>query len=188
MRWVTRESAHAIASEREEPCLRLGTWAAEVLLSRGTTPWGWKGDISPGRREGTRHRQPQGSDAVVRYLVLAFLLGMAGCATARVEGVAQRLPAGGQGVTIEVASFTFRPNAITLQARMPVTITAVSDSGIGHNLTILSPAGQVLKSVDIPASQTVGFEVTVPEPGRYVFYCDRVLHRPLGMEGVLVVR
>lgn len=125
---------------------------------------------------------------MIRFLVLLSLLGAAGCAAARVEGVAQRLPAGGQGVTMAVTSFTFRPNVVTLEAGTPVAITARSESGIGHNVTILSPAGQVVKSVDVPAGQTVAFEVRLPGPGRYVFYCDRPLHRPLGMEGVLVAK
>lgn len=118
--------------------------------------------------------------------MLGVLLAVAGCAVARVEGVAERLPGGGYEVTMEVASFTFRPNIVTLRAGMPVTITAGSDSGIEHNLTILSPEGQVLKSIDVLAGERVTFEVTLPEPGRYLFYCDRFLHRPLGMEGEFV--
>lgn len=123
-----------------------------------------------------------------RSLVLVVLLGVAGCAAARVEGVARPLPAGGQGVTIELTSFSFRPNVVTFEAGQPLTVSATSDSMIGHNLTILSPAGQVVKRVDVPARQTVAFEVRLPGPGRYVFYCDRPLHRPLGMEGVLVAK
>jgi plastocyanin len=44
-----------------------------------------------------------------------------------------------------------------------------------------------LKSVDIPARGTETFEVTLPTPGRYGFYCDKFLHRwPFRMEGSLV--
>lgn len=119
-------------------------------------------------------------------LVGVFLLGAAGCATASVERAAQQLPAGGQGVTIEMSGFTFSPDVVTLKAGVPITITAVSNSRIPHNITILSLEGQTLKSVDIKARQTATFEATLPKPGRYIFYCDLFLHRrPFGMEGTL---
>lgn len=122
-------------------------------------------------------------------LALVFLLGVAGCATAHVERAAQPVPAGGQAVAIEMVRFTFSPDVVTLQAGVPITITAASNSRIPHNITILSPEGQALKSVDIPAKQTAVFEVTLPRPGRYVFYCAKFLHRrPFGMEGVLVAQ
>jgi hypothetical protein len=56
-------------------------------------------------------------------------------------------------------------------------------------LTILSPEGRVLESVDIPAKERAAVEVALPRPGRYVFYCGKFLHRwPFGMEGVFVAR
>lgn len=98
-------------------------------------------------------------------------------------------PTGGQEVTIEMIRFTFRPDVVTLRAGVPATIRAMSVSGIPHNITILSPDGQPLKAVDIPAKGTEILEVTLREPGSYVFYCDKFLHRwPFGMEGTLVVR
>lgn len=45
------------------------------------------------------------------------------------------------------------------------------------------------KLVDIPAKGTEILKVTLREPGSYVFYCDKFLHRwPFGTEGMLVVR
>jgi len=96
---------------------------------------------------------------------------------------------GGQTVTIEMSGFNFIPNVTTLQAGVPVTITAVSKSRIPHNITILSLDGRELKSVNIKPQETVTFDATVPAPGRYVFYCDVFLHRwPFGMEGTLEAR
>ena len=126
--------------------------------------------------------------AVVLGLV-AGVVGIAGCAAAPMERAARPLPAGGQAVTIEMVRFTFAPDVVTLQAGVPIAITAASHSRIPHNLTILSPEGQVLKRVDIAAEQTVAFDVTLPRPGRYVFYCDKFLHRrPFGMAGAFVAR
>ncbi len=122
-------------------------------------------------------------------VLLVVLLGVAGCATAPVERAAQPLPGGGQEIKIEMVRFTFSPDVITLGAGVPVTVTAVSNSRIPHNITILSLEGQALKSVDVPARQTVAFEVTLPQKGRYVFYCAKFLHRrPFGMEGTLIAQ
>ena len=85
--------------------------------------------------------------------------------------------------------FTFEPEMVTLKAGVPVRVTATSNSRIPHNITILSLDGRPLKSVDIPARGTETFEVTLPTPGRYVFYCDKFLHRwPFRMEGSLVAQ
>jgi len=120
---------------------------------------------------------------------LLFLLAVGGCASATVEQAAQPRFPGGQAATIEMSGFTFAPNVITLQAGAPLTITAVSKSRIPHNITILSLEGLPLKSVDIKAAQTVTFEITLAQAGRYVFYCDLLLHRwPFGMEGTLIAK
>ena len=123
-----------------------------------------------------------------RQLLLA-VLGVAGCATTPLERVATQLSPNGQVVTIEVVRFTFYPDVIILRAGVPLAVAAVSNSRIPHNITILSPDGQAVKSVDIPAYQMAAFETTLPRPGRYIFYCDKPLHRGLfGMEGTLVAQ
>lgn len=122
-------------------------------------------------------------------MLAATVLALSGCATASVEGVATRLPTGVQTATIEMSGFTFSPNVLKLDAGSTVTITAVSKSRIPHNITVLSPDEGVLHGVDIGRNQTVAFQLTLPKPGRYVFYCDVFLHRrPFGMEGVLVAQ
>ncbi len=126
---------------------------------------------------------------VRKSLGVALVLVIAGCASTPVERAAQPLPAGGQAVTIEMVRFTFEPDVVTLKAGVPIRITAVSNSRIPHNVTTLSLEGLVAKAVDIPATATETFEVTLPKAGRYVFYCDKFLHRrPFGMEGTLVAQ
>jgi plastocyanin len=118
-----------------------------------------------------------------------LLLAAGGCASTSAEQAARPLSTGGQAATIEMSAFRFAPNVITLQAGLPLRITAVSKSRIPHNITILSLEGHLLKSVDVKAEQTVAFEVITPQAGRYVFFCDLLLHRwPLGMEGALVAK
>ena len=126
-------------------------------------------------------------EQIQTWLLLALLLASGGRATVRVEGVAERLSEDGQGVTIEVSSFSFRPNIISVKAGVPITVKAVSQSDISHNITVLSPDGETLESFDIFVGETLSFKTTLVRAGRYTFYCDRLLHRPLGMKGVFVV-
>ncbi len=124
-----------------------------------------------------------------RTTLVTLTLIVAGCAGAPVERAAQPLPAGGQAIRVELSGFSFRPDAIAIKAAAPLTITAASDSRIPHDITILALDGSIVKRVDVPPKQTVGFDVLLATPGRYAFYCSKFLHRrPFGMEGVLVVQ
>jgi plastocyanin len=127
-------------------------------------------------------------DRIRATLTIIIVLGLAGCAAARIEGAAQPLPAGGYGVTLDLVNFAFRPNVITVEAGRPVTIAAVSTSIARRNVTIISFEGELLADVDVPSRQTRTFEATFREPGTYELYCDVGMHRSLGMEGVFVGR
>jgi len=77
---------------------------------------------------------------MLAYLVVVLLLGGAtGCRSFGEEVRASAMPAveGGQRVTLEVSSFKFRPNVITVEAGKPLRIAAVSRASlIPHNVTI----------------------------------------------------
>lgn len=113
---------------------------------------------------------------------------MAGCAGPRVEATARPLPTGRYGVTMELVNFAFRPNVVTVEAGRSITITAVSKSIAPHNVTIISPEGEVFADVNVPKRETRTFDITLPRPGAYELYCDVWLHRPFGMEGVFVAK
>jgi plastocyanin len=121
-------------------------------------------------------------------LLILIVLGLAGCATAPSVQTVERLPSGGQGINLEVVSYAFRPNLIEVTAGSPFKLVAHNSSGVTHNITILSQSNEPLKSVDVPAGQTVTLEVTLPAPGRYVFYCNKFMHRTFGMEGTFVAK
>ncbi len=121
-------------------------------------------------------------------LLMVIVLGLAGCATAQSVQTAETLPSGGQAINVEVVSFAFRPNVIEVTAGSPLKLIAHNTSGVTHNITILSQTNEPLKSVDVPAGQTVTVEVTLPAPGRYVFYCNKPMHRTFGMEGTFVAK
>ncbi len=121
-------------------------------------------------------------------LLMVIVLGLAGGATAQTVQTPEKLPSGGQAINVEVVSYAFRPNVIEVTAGSPFTLVAHNTSGATHNITILSQSKETLKQVEVPAGQTVTFEVTLPAPGRYVFYCSRFMHRTFGMEGTLVAK
>lgn len=120
--------------------------------------------------------------------MVVSILGLAGCAVARVEGTAQPLPAGGYGVTMELVSFAFRPNVVTVEAGRPFTITAKNESWGKHNVTIRSSKGEIVKSVDVPGGQTRTFDLTLTEAATYALSCDVFLHPTFGMKGEFVAR
>lgn len=121
-------------------------------------------------------------------LHMHIILGLAGCASASSVQTVETPPSGGQGINLEIVSFAFRPPQFEGTAGSPLTLTAHNTSGVAHNSTILSQRNEPLRSVDVPAGQTVTFEVTLPAPGRHAFYCNTFMRRAFGMEGTIVAK
>jgi plastocyanin len=154
----------------------VGAWRGRVLGASGRS-----GDAGPAEGEAMRWRSQ------ASLMILGVAAG--GCVGVPVQRAAQPLPAGGQEIRIELSGFSYRPELITVKAATPLIVTAVSDSRIPHDITIVGLDGALVKRVDVPPRQTVAFDVTLERPGRYVFYCSKFLHRrPFGMDGILVVR
>jgi plastocyanin len=125
--------------------------------------------------------------SVSATVTIVFVLALAGCA-GRVEGTAQPLPDGTQGVTLDLSNFSFRPNLVRVEAGQRITVTALSRSVSRHNVTIISADGEPFADVDVASGETRIFNVTLPRSGTYEVYCDVGLRRPLGMEGLLIAR
>ncbi len=90
-------------------------------------------------------------------------------------------------VKIEAVSFGFIPNRIRVRAGTKLKIHLRNTSNIGHNLTILSPAGKVVRATDLESGKSLDLSVHFPRKGTYPIYCDKFLHRPFGMEGIIEV-
>lgn len=141
----------------------------------------WRGAASPPEGRGPKWVGPLA-------LGLACLLA-AGCARVGVqEGLGKPAGPGVQEVALEAVSFGFIPNRIRVRAGDEIRLRVRNTSRIGHNLTILRPNGRKAKSVDLPARETVEVSFRARRRGRYAIYCDRFLHQPLGMEGVIDAR
>jgi plastocyanin len=126
--------------------------------------------------------------SVSATVTIVFVLALAGCTAGRVEGTAQPLPDGTQGVTLDLSNFAFRPNLVKVEAGQRIMVTALSRSVSRHNVTIISAEGELFADVDVPSRETRTFDLTLPRSGTYEVYCDVGLHRPLGMEGLFIAR
>ncbi len=110
--------------------------------------------------------------------------GAVGCAQqVQVTSVAP----GKEQVKIEAVSFGFIPNRIRVRAGTKLKIRLRNTSIIGHNLTILSPAGKVVRATDLESGKSLDLSVHFPRKGTYTIYCDKFLHRPFGMGGTIEV-
>ena len=90
-------------------------------------------------------------------------------------------------IDMSASDFEFKPNNITTRSGSTLTFNIKNVSGTGHNFTIKSPNGEKIRSVDIPAKQSIQTKVTFSQPGTYKFYCDVTGHTALGMKGQVVV-
>ncbi len=84
-------------------------------------------------------------------------------------------------------SLYFEPNYIKAHRRDILMIKVENVARIEHNLTIQTPQGKTLVSVDIPAKGTATAKVNLAETGTYNFYCDKPLHARMGMKGRIEV-
>ena len=123
-------------------------------------------------------------------MVLAVLgLAAVGCApVSTVEGRARKARAGEEAISIEAGSFHFRPNRILASAGENLQLKVKNGSSLAHNLTIETPDGKVILSLDLPAGETRLGTSRLPGAGEYILYCDKPGHRTFGMKGVLIAR
>jgi plastocyanin len=95
--------------------------------------------------------------------------------------------AGDKAVMITASSFKFEPNVIQAQRGDVLALKIENVSDGAHNLTIKDPRGDIVKSVDLPARETVHLVVDFPEAGVYEIYCDKPFHDTMGMKGRIEV-
>ena len=121
-------------------------------------------------------------------LVLLLFSGSAlvGCASHRVSFTVPDGP-GEKTIQLKASSFAFKPNEIIARQGDRLVLQVENTVGIGHNLTMEDPQGNLLFSLVLPAGQTLKRELDLPQSGEYLFYCDKPLHSTMGMTGRIVV-
>ncbi len=126
------------------------------------------------------------NSAVGRVIISVIIsLAVGACAGAKQKPMV--LESGEKSLVMKVESFKFEPDDIKAHQGDRLTVKLENISGSGHNLTIKTPRGDTLVSVDIPAKETVSVEINLAEIGTYPFYCDKPLHSSLGMKGKIEV-
>ncbi len=120
---------------------------------------------------------------VALFAVMGLL--MAACAGAPQKPVV--LEPGTRELTMKADSLYFEPNYIKARQGDILTIKIENVASIDHNLTIQTPQGRTLVSVDIPAKGTATAKVELSEIGTYNFYCNKPLHSTMGMKGQITV-
>ena len=116
--------------------------------------------------------------------LMGFVL-IASCATVQQKPTV--LQPGEKTLVMKVDSFKFEPNDIKARQGDVLTINVENAASMEHNLTIKTPKGDALVSVDIPAKSAVSIKVNLAETGTYHFYCDKPIHSTLGMKGEIEV-
>jgi plastocyanin len=125
----------------------------------------------------------------VRGYALALLALLAGCAGHK-QAINVTAAAPGQKVPVQMkaGNFYFDPAVIVARTGDTLVLNVTNVSGETHNLTVKDPAGNTLKSEDLPAHQTVTMEIPLAAAGVYPFYCDKPFHAALGMKGRIEVQ
>ena len=99
--------------------------------------------------------------------------------------------------SVDLANFSFTPNAITLQAGVPTVLRLRNVGGGGHSFAApeffaasrVQPESAALVQkgrVEVPAHSTVDINV-IPAAGQYALKCTHPLHAAFGMKGTIVV-
>ncbi len=131
-----------------------------------------------------------GCGAVV---ILLVVFGFTGCGKSGknlpvTEGTAILAADQVQEITVETASFYFKPSRVTVKVNVPVRMTLVSHTFIiGHNFSLNAPEAGMDIDKNIGHGGKVVIEFTPTKTGEYPFYCARDGHMNKGMTGALVV-
>jgi uncharacterized cupredoxin-like copper-binding protein len=128
-----------------------------------------------------------------------FLIG-ALLAALVASGCAPAQPAASDQIRLQFWYSRFAPEAITVKAGVPVTITLQNDDPIEHEWIVGSPAvhaahrvgtepahDELPTEVTVPALKSRTTQVTFDEPGEYAFICHLPGHEAYGMTGTLRV-
>ncbi len=125
--------------------------------------------------------------SLVGWIAESIVVVLVAAACASVQQKPVVLEPGEKTLVMKVESFKFEPNDIKAHRGDVLTLKLENVASAGHNLTIETPQGAKLVSVNIPGKGTVSVKVNLAETGIYHFYCDMPMHPTLGMKGQIEV-
>lgn len=102
-------------------------------------------------------------------------------------------------VSIDLSSFKFTPDTVTLEHGQRYVLHLANTSDGGHNFVAreffeaatVDPADQariVKGGVDLDSGQTADIHLVAPPAGTYKLHCSHFMHSAFGMKGKIVVQ
>ncbi len=119
-------------------------------------------------------------------LPLSALLFQPGCAGTPEVPERAAGPPGHTVIVLTAKSYSFTPETVLARAGDELTLEVNNISGSDHNITIETPGGRTLRSVDLPAREKITVKIRLKEAGAYPFYCEQPYHSTLGMRGTIL--
>lgn len=116
-------------------------------------------------------------------LPLSALLFLQGCAGTPAVPERAAGPPGRPVIALTAKSYSFTPETVLARAGDELTLEVDNISGSDHNITIETPSGRTLRSLDLPAREKITVKIRLKEAGTYPFYCEQPYHSTLGMHG-----
>jgi plastocyanin len=114
--------------------------------------------------------------------ILLLILALSACAGKTTEVTV--VPADGKRVVvIRASSFSLTPTVIRAHNGDHLLLQVTNAAGTVHNLTIKKPGGEIVRSVDLGAGESVEVPLDLTESGTWKFYCNKPFHETLGMSG-----
>lgn len=131
------------------------------------------------------------------WLLLASGVALAGSAAAQPNG--QGGQPGATRIEVELHSYGYTPQTLTLQHGQPYLIHFTNTSKSGHDFTAKAffaaadVAPEDRRKVEggklgLDGGESADVRLTAPTPGAYEVHCSHFLHTSFGMKGQIVVR
>ena len=127
-----------------------------------------------------------------RFLAVAFLLAITGCAGPQIREEAITPAPGEKAIDLRAESYFFDPPRISLPAGESVVVRVSTESGIApHSFVVADPGGKIIARQELNKGGKTLLRLPPLPAGTYSFYCDKSFlgksHRERGMRGELIV-
>jgi plastocyanin len=119
-------------------------------------------------------------------LLLTLLVLPPGCSGTPEVPVDAAAPTGLQAIALKAKNYSFTPEYIRASAGGELLLEVENLSGSDHNITVETPEGRTLLSVDLPGGETTTVKARLKSAGIYPFTCDQPLHATMGMKGTIL--
>ncbi len=118
-------------------------------------------------------------------VLLALGLAFSVSASATGQGVVQE-PKAINKADVSISDHKFAPDYFQTSPGSTILFHLTNTTDTDHNFTIKDPDGKTIKDIDILPGKTADVGVSFSRAGTYEFYCNKDLHRQMGMKGKVI--